>query len=290
MSLDPRRMGRSHFAAMGTEIVVEAGSQKALMDVADLFGEWEHVFTRFSPDSELSHVNDSPEHTVVVSEPFARGLRVALAAWKATGGLVDPTLATAVESAGYDRDFAELLLDDPRPAGPAAPGRANQVRLAGRLLMRPPGVRLDLAGVVKSLAVDEALALIGGAGSVSAGGDVATRGPTTVGLPGGGSLTLADGGVATSGMTARAWRRAGRLQHHLIDPRTGAPSRSRWQQVTVAAGSCVGADVAAKAAFILSDDGPDWLDGHGLPGRFVAEDDVLENDSWRERLGEPVWS
>ena len=110
MSLDPRRMGRSHFAAMGTEIVVEAASQKALMDVADLFGEWEHLFTRFSPDSELSHVNDSPEHTVVVSEPFARGLRVALAAWKATGGLVDPTLATAVESAGYDRDFAELLL------------------------------------------------------------------------------------------------------------------------------------------------------------------------------------
>jgi thiamine biosynthesis lipoprotein len=290
MSPDPSRMGRSHFTSMGAEIVVEAKSQAALMDVADLFGEWERVFTRFSPDSELSRVNDSHETAVVVSEPFARAVRVALAAWKATGGLVDPTLATAVESAGYDRDFAALLLDDPRPAGPAVPGRANEVRLAGRLLMRPPGLRLDLAGVVKSLAVDEALALLPGAGFVSAGGDVATRGPATVGLPGGESLTLADGGLATSGVTARAWRRAGRLQHHLIDPRTGVPARTRWQQVTVAAGSCVGADVAAKAAFLLSDDGPDWLDEHGLPGRFVAEDDLVENDSWRDRLGEPAWS
>ena len=274
---------------MGAEIVVATRSRDALMDVADLFGEWERIFTRFSPDSELSRVNDSPESTVVVSESFARAMRAALAAWKATGGLVDPTLADAVESAGYDRDFEALLQDDPRPAGPAAPGRAREVRLAGRLLMRPPGVRLDLTGVVKSLAVDQALALLPGDGFVSAGGDLATRGPASVGLPGGGSLTLADGGVATSGVTARSWLRAGRLQHHLIDPRTGAPARSRWQQVTVAAGSCVGADVAAKAAFLLSDDGPDWLDERGLPGRFVAEDDLVENDAWRDRLGEPAW-
>ena len=150
--------------------------------------------------------------------------------------------------------------------------------------MRPPGLRLDLAGVVKSLAVDEALALLPGDGFVSAGGDLATRGPATVGRPGGGSLTLADGGVATSGTTARTWLRAGRLQHHLIDPRTGAPARSRWQQITVAAGSCVGADVAAKAAFILSDDGPGWLDERRLPGRFRTGDGVVLNGAWEDSL------
>jgi thiamine biosynthesis lipoprotein len=57
--------------------------------------------------------------------------------------------------------------------------------------------------------------------------------------------------------------------------------------VTGAAGTCVAADVAAKAAFLLSDDGPDWLDAHGLPGRLLAADgEIVENGSWREALAE----
>jgi thiamine biosynthesis lipoprotein len=74
------------------------------------------------------------------------------------------------------------------------------------------------------------------------------------------------------------------LQHHLIDPRTGRPSTSRWVEVTVAAGSCVEADVAAKAAFLLSADGPAWLDERGLPGRFRGEDEIVVNGAWRDAV------
>lgn len=273
---------------MGLDVVVRGADERALIDIADLFAEWEQVFTRFSPDSELSRVNESPDEAIVVSNLFAHVTTVALAAWRATDGLVDPTLADAVAAAGYDRDFASLPPHDPRPAGPPAPGRAGEVGLAGRLLTRPTGLRLDLAGVVKAMAVDAALRLLPGFGFVSAGGDLATRGPSTVGLPGGGSVALLEGGLATSGPARRYWRRAGSLQHHLIDPRTGRPSRSRWSHVTVAAGNCVGADVAAKAAYLRSDNGPDWLDGLGLPGRFLAEDDLVENDAWLVLAGEPA--
>ncbi len=106
----------------------------------------------------------------------------------------------------------------------------------------------------------------------------------SVGLPGGGSLRLLAGGIATSGTTKRRWRRGGESQHHLIDPRTGRPAASRWDEVTVAAGSCVAADVAAKAAFLLSKDGPDWLDERGLPGRFVVGGEVVPNHAWSEAL------
>src|SRR5207253_38048 len=82
--------------------------------------------------------------------------------------------------------------------GPAAPGRWRSVRLAGRVVARPPRLRLDLNGVVKALAVDDALALVEGPGFVSAGGDVAVRGGAVVGLPRGGSVRVEDGGVATS--------------------------------------------------------------------------------------------
>ncbi len=53
----------------------------------------------------------------------------------------------------------------------------------------PRGVVLDLNGVVKSLAVDDALTLLSGPGFVSAGGDLATNAPVPVSLPGGGDVT-----------------------------------------------------------------------------------------------------
>jgi hypothetical protein len=42
--------------------------------------------------------------------------------------------------------------------------------------------------------------------------------------------------------------------------------------------------VAAKAAFLLSEDGPDWLDERGLPGRFLDARGEVVNRAWRDRL------
>ncbi|HVP75633.1 MAG TPA: FAD:protein FMN transferase [Gaiellaceae bacterium] len=267
------------FRAMGCEVVL-AGADPAA--VAAVFARWEGVFSRFLRDSELTHVNASPAWALHVSPLFAHALRVALEAAADTDGLVDPTLGAALEAAGYDRDFV-LLPDDGEPAGPAAPSRLGEVRLDGRILRRPPGLRLDLNGVVKSLAIDEAVAGLSSGGFVSAGGDLAARGAVDVGLPGGGAVRVVCGGLATSGVVSRRWRRGGEEQHHLLDPRTGRPCRdSPWEQVTVSGASCLAADVAAKAAFLLGADGPAWLDERGMPARFVAGDgDVVLNRAWR---------
>jgi thiamine biosynthesis lipoprotein len=268
---------------MSVEVAVCGASDDELAAIRRLFEEWEDVFSRFRPESELNRINRDPSPVIVLSRPFAHALRTALRAAAATDGLVDPTVGGAVEAAGYDRDFA-LLEEDERPLGPPAPGRWRSIRLSGRTLSRPPGLVLDLNGVVKSLAVDAALELISGDGFVAAGGDLAVRGGTIVGLPGDGALRLLSGGIATSGTTKRRWRRGGAVQHHLIDPRTGRPAESCWDEVTVAAGSCVGADLAAKAAFVLSDQGPEWLDERGLAGRFREGEIFLENRSWNESL------
>ena len=275
------------FRAMGCEIVAcldEGAPSVAPARVRALFAQRDARFTRFADDSELLAVNRATG-PVFVSEEFARAVRFALAAAHETAGLVDPTLLEALESAGYDRDFALLRYDEgAAPPGSGAGGRWRELRLTGRVLTRPRGVRLDLNGVVKSLAVDDALAAIDGAGWVSAGGDLASGRELDVGLPGGGAVRLAAGALATSGTGQRRWQRGGRMQHHLIDPRTGRPAESRWDEVTVAAGSCVGADVAAKAAFLLSDDGPSWLDERGLAGRFRAGETVVANHAWRTEL------
>jgi len=273
------------FRAMDVEVIAGGAAVAHAAAIEALFAERERVFSRFRPHSELALVNATRLPLVVVSPLFARTLRAALDAAAATDGLVDPTLGAALEAAGYDRDFARVV-PDASPAGPAAPGCRRSVRVLGRVVARPPRVRLDLNGVVKALAVDDALALFDGPGFVSAGGDVAVRGGAGVGLPRGGSVRVEDGGVATSGTTHRRWLRGGAVQHHLIDARTGRPASSRWTEVTVVGPTCLDADVAAKAAFLLSDDGPGWLDERGLAGRFLAGDVAVTNRAWRESLQE----
>ena len=81
------------------------------------------------------------------------------------------------------------------------------------------------------------------------------------------------GGLATSGTASRG--------AHLVDVATGRASESCWEQVTASGATCLGADVAAKAGFLLGEGGPQWLDSRGVPGRFVGIDgEIVENEAW----------
>ncbi|HEU4612045.1 MAG TPA: FAD:protein FMN transferase, partial [Kofleriaceae bacterium] len=65
------------------------------------------------------------------------------------------------------------------------------------------------------------------------------------------TLCVRDRAVATSAPNRRRWRRGPGDAHHLIDPRTGLPSRSDLAQVTMLAPTAEQADVLAKTAFLL---------------------------------------
>ena len=228
--------------AMGCDVAVAGGELAA---VAAVLERWEETFSLFRPESELSRVNRSRSRILVVSPLFARALQVALDVAAETDGLVDPTLC----------------------------GRWSEISVAGRTLSRPPGLVLDLNGVVKSLAVDDAAETLDGTGFVSVGGDLAVRGAVDVALPAGGAIRVIAGGLATSGTASRG--------AHLIDPVAGRPSDSCWEQVTASGASCLAADVAAKSGFLLGERGPDWLDARGIPGRFVGVGgEIVENEAW----------
>jgi thiamine biosynthesis lipoprotein len=272
------------FRAMGTEIVVGATGAIPIHAVEAFFRERERTFSRFLADSELNRVNAYAGRIVEVSEAFSSALALALRLAEQTEGLVDPTIGAALEAAGYSRDF-DLLSPDPDQAGEPQPGAWPSVLLFGRRVFAPASVRLDLNGVVKALTVDDALGLLRSDGFVSAGGDLAVRGELTVSLPDGDSVLLRRGALATSGTAKRRWLRAGMVQHHLIDPRIGRPSNSLWEQVTACGASCVAADAAAKAGFLLAEQGPDWLDSRGIPARFFRPDGAATaNDTWRRSM------
>jgi FAD:protein FMN transferase len=279
-------MRRHTFQAMGCDVLVVGASVDECEAIESLFVEREGVFSRFRPDSELSSVNAAAGTAVQVSREFADMLQLALQAARETGGLVRPTLGAELEIAGYDTDFSLLRQDGHVGASARVrTGRERAARLYGRTVVFPADVRLDLNGVVKGKTVDDALALLSGEGFVSAGGDLAVRGSLVASLPRGGTVRLLRGALATSGIDRRRWLRGGEVRHHLIDPATGSPSTSPWEQVTVCGRTCLGADVAAKAGFLLGTSGPGWLDAQGLPGRFVAHDGTFTvNRAWQQSL------
>jgi thiamine biosynthesis lipoprotein len=267
------------FISMGCEIVV-GGTTREADRVERLFEERDRMFSRFRADSELSRVNRAKGRVVSITPQFAEMVAIALQAAASTGGIVDPTLGGAIEAAGYDRDFGAL--DPSQPVRPGASGRWRDVCVGNGFLFRPRGVRLDLNGVVKGKTVDDSLELISGNGFVSAGGDIAVRGTLDVSLPGSGDVRVLGGGLATSGSVKRRWLRDGVWQHHLIDPRTGSPADSPWAEVTVSAATCLQADIAAKAAFLLGREGARFLERRGLAGRFLLPDgDTVCTANWQ---------
>jgi FAD:protein FMN transferase len=232
------------FRTMGCDAAVAGAEPTTAARVLEL---WEETFSLFRPESELSRVNASPARVLRVSRLFASTLETALDIVAETDGLVDPTLC----------------------------GRSCEVVVSGCMLSRPPGLALDLNGVVKALAVDEAVKALAGPGFLSVGGDLAVHGPVDVALPAGGAIRVVSGGLATSGTCTRG--------AHLIDPATGLACESQWEQVTASGCTCLAADVAAKVGFLLGVGGPEWLDARGIPGRFVGcGGEVVENETWAD--------
>jgi thiamine biosynthesis lipoprotein len=177
------------------------------------------------------------------------------------------------------------------------------------MLRLPGGVRLDLGATAKGLGADRAVRAAMAAGRqaggvlVSLGGDIAVAGtpprdgwpvtvadgPAPAGSPHAQLVRLPRGAVATSSVTCRRWRRAGRLLHHIVDPRTGLPAAGPWQTVTAAAATCADANAATTAAIVAGQQAERWLATAGLPARLVGRDgEVRCLGGWPAADGGPV--
>ena len=81
----------------------------------------------------------------------------------------------------------------------------------------------------------------------------------------------------------RRWSTSDGAAHHIVDPATGDSAAEVWRTVSVAAGSCVDANVASTAAIVRGESAPDWLGALGLPSRLVGpEGRVVRVGGWPE--------
>ena len=197
----------------------------------------QQALSRFDDDSDLARFARLPAGASLLLRPAgARALRAAQALRQASGGQFDISLGSA-------------------PAGWRCQG--------ARLYKLSCGVQLDLGGIAKGLAVDDAVRALRRAGCaagwVNAGGDLRVFGSATLALQlrdeqHGGVQTigsLADGAFATSHYGAGS---RSRLHGPASPALPGAPrAATAPTHVSVAAPRCLWADALTKIVALSGD-------------------------------------
>jgi thiamine biosynthesis lipoprotein len=302
-----RPPGHVRFQALGCEVFVGVRDRRVLEPAARtaraVLTDVDEVASRFRPDSDLCAVNRRPGHWVAVDPLLVAAVDEAVAAARATDGLVSPLLGRSLVALGYDRDFGELVarpeaaaraLDHLPPPPDLDAWREIRTDPEGRVRI-PDGTALDLGAVGKAWAADLVAAAWEATADesavVSVGGDLRIAHPDghawPVALserPGGrvtGTVYVDRGGLATSSTRVRRWARDGARLHHLLDPRTGRPAEETWHTVTATGETCAAANTASTVAIVLGAAAPAWLAEHGVTARLVDPHGlVTRTGSW----------
>ncbi|HEY6730228.1 MAG TPA: FAD:protein FMN transferase [Solirubrobacterales bacterium] len=296
------------FEAMGSHVRLLIGepgpglppAAAAAEQARSFVAEFEAALSRFDPASELSALNCDRRERVPASPLLRQAVRAGLWAAERTDGLVDPTLVNEIERAGYASSRAGArpaplraalaVAPERRSAGPdpAANWRRFQVDETRGEIVRPPGLRFDSGGIGKGLAADLIAASLAGysrfvvdcGGDIRVGGPAADRQPRTIAvehpLSGGRPyvVSLHAGGIATSGLNVRIWRREdGTFAHHLLDPSTGRPAWTGLVGVTAFGANTLEAETLSKAALLAGPAGAREL--------IAASGGLLIHDSGR---------
>ncbi len=278
-------------AAEGRADELAAGFEQACQFI--LAGE--RRFSRFSEESELTALNQSAGKWFQASPDLFSVIALARRFFHLTRGLFDPSILADLKRVGYDRSMEVLREQGPAPlfetllTSERPSFSEMDLDESEQTIRLPSGMALDLGGIAKGWIVEQASIILSKAATacvVDAGGDM-----FLVGYPDGlerwpveledplqpgtalTSLQLNPGAIATSTVTKRAWKQAGRNRHHIIDPRTGEPAVSEWISVTVIAPHACDAEVYAKALLIGgSHEAEELVRNSGIPLTYLAVD------------------
>lgn len=266
-----------------------AGSEDAL-DRAAAAGEAEllrieHKYSRYRSDSIVSQINARAGSGVAtaVDDETAALLDYAATLHAQSGGRFDITSGILRRAwdfkAGRVPAQAEIDALLPLIGWSLVDWRRPQIALTRA------GMELDFGGFGKEYAADRVAAILIGLGIrhglVDLGGDLRVIGPHPDGSPwqvgiqhprAEGAIAvvpLRSGAIATSGDYERGFERDGVRYGHILNAATGWPAQG-LAAASVIAEQCLVAGSAATCAMLFgADDGPQWLDGLGLPYLFI---------------------
>lgn len=244
-----------------------AAAKAAFERIHDLNG----ILSDYDPESELSRLSDTAgsEKAVRVSDELMFVLDHARQVSEQSGGAFDVTIGPVVQLWRHARRVKELPDAAELQAALASVGYMHllldEENKTAKLLKSK--MRLDLGGIAKGYAVDEALAvlkkhgitraIVAGAGDMAIGDPPPDRAAWRIGVaplnpsdPPSRYLLVSNCGVATSGDAFQHVEIGGARYSHLVDPKTGLGLTTRSAS-TVVAPSGIAADALASAVSVL---------------------------------------
>jgi thiamine biosynthesis lipoprotein len=244
--------------ALGREAIVEAMEEMQRIDL--MMNPW-------NPQSELSRVNREAASGPVISTPeIVQVVSKALYFSRLSDGAFDISFASVGQHYDYRAGVAptEEELEQDRPN---IDYRAIKLDVAtASIEFALPGLQIDLGGIAKGFAVDQAIAILQRRGIqaavVSAGGDSRILGdlgdrPRTIGIRHPRRkdeyavvIPLADTAISTSGDYERFFMEEGVRFHHILDPGTGR-SADGVQSASVLTALAVDSDALSTTTFVL---------------------------------------
>jgi len=260
-------------AIMGTSIVAEVWStdrNKADAGIAAVMNEMHRIDDLMSPfkeSSELSLINrEAADHPVKISRELFDLIERSLYFSRISNGAFDITFS----SVGYMYDYREAKAPTDAEINKALPGINYRHlvldRRASTIRFMRHGTRIDLGGIAKGYAVDNAIAILSEMGFhqalVTAGGDSRIlgdkngkpwmtgirdprkKGESVVVIP------LSNAAISTSGDYERYFIRDGVRYHHILNPKTGK-SVHGTRSATVIGPDATTTDALSTTLFVL---------------------------------------
>ena len=298
-----RAAGRTMGTAWSVQMVVP-GAVTADLDAA-LRRELDEIVAQMShwePESLLARYNGAPAGSWHALPPqWFEVMEFALRVHADTGGAFDPAAGALIKLWGFGpvgrHDQAGFRAPEPQAVAAALATRAAgtpQLDRAGRRLLQPGGVVLDLSSSAKGYAVDRLgiclerhgvrhyLVEVGGelrGAGVKPGGDpwwVEVEGVPAVGKSAGihaaAPLVALHGlAIATSGDYRSYYQHGPRRASHTLDPRSGHPIANDVASCTVVASSCMAADALSTALTVMGvESGIAFADTRDIAARYLV--------------------
>lgn len=246
-------------------------AEETIKKCFDRIREIEEKMSFRNPKSELSFLNRNAGKKIKVSKGLFYVLEKSLTYSKLSDGAFDITIGPLTELWGFDEE-KKIIPSRHEIAQKAILVNYQNVKLnphKREVLLKLKGMKIDLGGVAKGYAVEEAMEIIKKAKIKDALVDIGRNIKVIGKNPYGKSwkigiqhprkkdellsiLSLENTAVATSGDYEHFFIHKGRRYHHILDPKSGYPTNI-CISVTIIAPSAMIADILSTAVFVLGE-------------------------------------
>lgn len=275
---------------------------KAIDKVFERISDIEKKMTVKDVSSEVIEINNkSGESFYPVSPDTFYVIKKGLYYSESSNGMFDITVGPLVELWGIGTDTANIPTDEEIKRA-LAKVDYRQVELNEEqhsVRLKKTGMAIDLGGIAKGYAADEAIrilqqngiqnALIDLGGNLYALGTKPDNKPWKIGLQNPfatrgnifATIQVADKTLVTSGIYERYFTQNGKRYHHILDTTTGYPIENGLASVTIISNSSIDADALSTTVFALGlKDGMEFVESlKQVDAVFVSTDYKLYTSS-----------